>query len=53
MPLHSSLAERGVYSIDADMHARLRETFGCGFATDEETKGTIRSSRDDVLGTLL
>lgn len=40
----SDLAERGVYSIDADMHARLRETFGCGFATDEETKGTIRSS---------
>ncbi len=38
------LSETGVYTLPADVMDRLRETFTCGFATDDDTRATIRST---------
>ena len=42
--LMADLSERGLYTIGDDLLDRLRETFGCGYATDDETRATIRST---------
>lgn len=38
------LADTGAYSIGDDLLAKLRETFRCGCATDDETRATIRAT---------
>ncbi|SER40943.1 threonine synthase [Parafannyhessea umbonata] len=38
------LAEKGFYTLPGALLAKLRETFDCGFATDDETRATIRSA---------
>ena len=49
--LMADLSEKGLYTLDAALLDRLRETFDGGFATDDETRATIRSAweRDGVL----
>ena len=46
-----SLSETGVYTLPTDVMDRMRETFTCGFATDDDTRETIRSTweREHVL----
>lgn len=39
-----SLAREGSYTISAELLEKLHETFACGFATDDETRETIRST---------
>ena len=41
------LASQGFYSIGDDLLERLRATFGCGFATDDETRATIRAAWEE------
>ena len=48
----ADLSEKGSYQLSDDVLARLRETFSCGFATDDDTRATIRSTWDD-LGVLI
>ena len=43
----ASLSSEGIYTLPAEMMDRMRETFSCGFATDEETRATIRSTWDE------
>ena len=45
------LASEGVYTLPDDMMERLRATFACGFATDDDTRETIRATweREGVL----
>ena len=45
------LSTKGVYTLPADVMDRMRETFTCGFATDDDTRETIRSTweREHVL----
>lgn len=38
------LADKGVYRIGDDLLAKLHETFRCGWATDDETRATIRAT---------
>lgn len=40
----ASLVQDGLYTLPADVMDRLRETFDCGFASDEDTRATIRST---------
>lgn len=49
--LMGDLATKGCYSIGADLLAKLRETFDCGYATDDQTRATIRDTweKDHVL----
>ena len=42
------LFDEGAYTLPADVMDRLHETFGAGFATDEETAATIRSTWDEL-----
>lgn len=39
--LMGQLKTTGKYSVSHDLFEKLQATFGCGFATDEETKDTI------------
>ena len=48
----AQLSDKGLYTLPAPIMDRLRETFACGFATDEDTRNTIRSTWDE-LGILL
>ena len=50
--LMRSLAETGAYTISDALLERLQETFSCGFATDDETRETIRYTFE-ATGTLL
>jgi threonine synthase len=47
----ADLAQKGYYTISNDLLAKLRQTFDCGFATDDETRQTIRGAweKDHVL----
>ena len=47
----ADLAQKGYYTISKDLLAKLRQTFDCGFATDDETRQTIRDTweKDHVL----
>lgn len=40
----SDLAEKGLYTVSPQLLARLQETFACGWADDEATRATIRST---------
>lgn len=40
----ADLAHEGIYTLPADIMERLRETFDCGFATDDHTRATICST---------
>lgn len=40
----ASLSHDGVYTLPAEFMDRMRETFSCGFATDDDTRNTIRST---------
>lgn len=40
----ASLSNTGLYELPADVMDRLRGTFACGFATDDDTRATIRST---------
>ncbi len=40
----SDLAEKGSYTVSNELLEKLRETFGAGFATDDETSATIRTT---------
>ena len=40
----SDLNQKGFYNIGEDYLAKLRQTFECGYATDKETKATIRTT---------
>ncbi|MBR1830274.1 MAG: threonine synthase [Atopobiaceae bacterium] len=40
----ASLSTTGTYTLPAELMDRMRETFSCGFATDDETRATIRST---------
>ena len=40
----SDLAKTGSYTLPADVMDTLRETFDCGFATDDDTRATIRDT---------
>ena len=42
--LMGELREKGFYDIGADLLGKLQGTFGCGFATDDETRQTIRAT---------
>lgn len=41
------LATEGVYTLPADLLDRLRETFACGCATDDDTRTTIRRTWEE------
>ncbi|MDO5119963.1 MAG: threonine synthase [Coriobacteriales bacterium] len=43
----ANLSGAGVYTLPNDVMDRMRETFSCGFATDDETRATIRSTWDE------
>lgn len=45
--LMSDLEEKGCYRLPRALHERLRESFDAGFASDEETRSTIRRSWED------
>lgn len=47
----NSLAHEGYYTIADELLEKLHETFSCGFATDDETRETIRATweRDGYL----
>lgn len=49
--LMADLSEKGFYTVKPEILARIQETFRAGFATDEETRETIRSTfeREQVL----
>ncbi len=50
--LMSDLKEKGVFEIDKELLARIRETFDCGYADEAEARRTIReaySSYDRVI----
>lgn len=38
------LASTGAYTLPKELMERMRETFACGFATDDDTRDTIRRS---------
>jgi len=38
------LSQKGVYTLPADVMDRMRETFSCGFATDDDTREAIAST---------
>lgn len=42
--LMAGLRDGGIYTLPADVHARIRETFNCGRASDDETRETIRTT---------
>ena len=44
----ADLADKGSYTVSADILRKLQESFGCGFADDETTRGTIRSTWSDL-----
>ena len=44
----AELSSEGVYTLPADVMDRMRETFACGFATDDDTRATIRSTWDEL-----
>ena len=48
----ASLASEGTYTLPASLMERMRATFSCGFATDEDTRATIRSTWEN-LGVLI
>lgn len=47
----SDLSSTGVYTLPADIMERMRATFSCGFATDDDTRDAIRTTweREHVL----
>ena len=47
-----SLASEGVYTLPAELMERMRATFTCGFASDDDTRATIRSTWEE-LGVLI
>ena len=49
--LMKDLAEQGFYTVPKRVLEKLRQTFDCGFATDDETRQTIRDTweKDHVL----
>ena len=48
----ASLASEGVYTLPAELMERMRATFACGFASDDDTRATIRSTWEE-LGVLI
>lgn len=44
----AELSQAGVYTLPADVMFRMRETFACGFATDDDTRATIASVWEDL-----
>ncbi len=40
----ADLSKTGVYTLPTEVMDRMRETFDCGFATDDDTRDTIRST---------
>jgi len=50
--LMADLAEKGSYTVSDELLAKLRATFDCGRADDDETRATIRRTWED-LGTLI
>lgn len=46
------LADQGSFRLADGLMDRMRETFACGFATDEDTRQTIRATWDE-LGVLI
>ena len=48
----ASLSNEGTYTLSAPLMERMRETFSCGFATDDDTRAAIRSTWED-LGVLI
>ena len=48
----ASLASEGVYTLPAELMERMRATFTCGFASDDDTRATIRSTWEE-LGVLI
>lgn len=47
----SDLSSTGVYTLPSDIMERMRATFSCGFATDDDTRDAIRTTweREHVL----
>ncbi len=41
------LSATGTYTLPSHLMDRMRETFACGFATDDQTRATIRAAWDD------
>ena len=44
----SDLSNKGSYTVSDKIAARLRESFDCGFADDENTRHTIRSTYNEL-----
>ena len=44
----ASLSEKGFYTVSSRVLDRLRETFTCGFADDDATRSTIRSTWENL-----
>lgn len=45
--LMGELAEKGAYTVPAPLMDKIRATFSCGRASDDETRATIRSCWED------
>lgn len=47
----ADLSTKGAYTLPIDVMDRMRETFACGYATDDDTRETIRTTweREHVL----
>ena len=48
----ADLADKGFYTVNSDILDKLQASFGCGFADDDATRATIRSTWED-LGVLI
>lgn len=48
----ADLADKGSYTVSSDILCKLRESFDCGFADDDATRATIRSTWEN-LGVLI
>lgn len=44
----ADLAERGRFELEEGLMDRMRETFACGFATDDDTRATIRRCWEEL-----
>ncbi len=44
----ADLQEKGNFSLDEALMAKLRETFACGYATDDDTRATIARTWDEL-----
>ena len=40
----AELSSKGIYTLPTDIMDRMRETFSCGFATDDDTRDAIRTT---------